>query len=1012
MKANSGENILDAIDVYWKEMKKQLPYDQTYQGTISRIDDLQKGQYTAVLEGGEVSVYSLDSSKEYSVGDEVYIKVPQGDFSQKKIIEGKLKSLGLSEEELRILRNNVVEQIGPIEEHAVSESQRLYVGQEPSEIRVVDNASNSNELEPYSSQAQFLKLSADFSTSFTEARSQGNYGLKISFYTNDGNETFYFDLADFNGNPYNFTKFATQEKIFSLEGRRTLLGLQEIVFFQEGFAGTEGSDYIFVKNIQFAFVAVSDVVDQEYYLTYEAPNGTIFRGNETPEVLSITPVLLKNGESIGSGYNYNLYQKDSTIVKDSIEYREEAGLGWKFIKTAETFTFEMGQETEGCVQIHQDRVQENFLVVIDYEGNIVRRELVLTNQEPTYTISLQHYFSNGLEFLEANVSPEANDYSYKWKIGDADSAETSYKLQITAFEGDSTTVSCEVSRTSSGLIGGAQYELRKPTSKEDFTVSFSGPKSILYDANNIIYDKAQRTITANIEWAEGCSMSNATLTWTSNLSEETSSGTSFTFTPRIALPKEEGVITLTIALSNGQSFDFPYSIDFLKTGEPGTNGTEYSCSIVPNGTNIWIFPNDSQNNTSVGFRAEVFKNGEAVEDNISYKWTGVNLWLNGTTGSAIQITNIVNSEKASYVKLEVKIADSPSLYSFYPVHTLYGGSRDELDVKLPNYIRYNSAGYCPVYSGSDSVIYSGDNLVSSSGIAIPDVYKLENKAKLLTYNNSNSSIVYRHTVVSYINTYGNEAINGWDGQSIELAPNGGTVLAPQIGAGTKNDGKFSGVVMGKDSSLGTTGLFGYQNGVNTFGLTEEGKAYFGKTGKGRIEFDGDATTIKGVSQNKNMTLTLTADNDTDNAIEVANANTFSVKYNGEMKATAGEIGGWTLGAASLTGGGTTLHSTNGITTNTLTIKGDDGELGKLGLITGSTSSGGGGITDTRNIGIKASNITYNGYTPSIVFETSNNIRLQVGANGAIFLTGKIFVRESEEDSYRELDLSRLPYVSG
>jgi hypothetical protein len=44
--------------------------------------------------------------------------------------------------------------------------------------------------------------------------------------------------------------------------------------------------------------------------------------------------------------------------------------------------------------------------------------------------------------------------------------------------------------------------------------------------------------------------------------------------------------------------------------------------------------------------------------------------------------------------------------------------------------------------------------------------------------------------------------------------------------------------MGKDGAQSLMGLYGYQNGTNSFGLMENGKAYFGISGKGRIEIDG------------------------------------------------------------------------------------------------------------------------------------------------------------------------------
>lgn len=93
------------------------------------------------------------------------------------------------------------------------------------------------------------------------------------------------------------------------------------------------------------------------------------------------------------------------------------------------------------------------------------------------------------------------------------------------------------------------------------------------------------------------------------------------------------------------------------------------------------------------------------------------------------------------------------------------------------------------------------------------------------------------------NRFENAAINEWDGNSVNLGgDNGGMILAPQIGAGTKdNNNKFTGVFFGtsKDSAYGqNVGLFGYNQGVRTIFLdAETGKAKFGKNGAGQIRID-------------------------------------------------------------------------------------------------------------------------------------------------------------------------------
>lgn len=122
-------------------------------------------------------------------------------------------------------------------------------------------------------------------------------------------------------------------------------------------------------------------------------------------------------------------------------------------------------------------------------------------------------------------------------------------------------------------------------------------------------------------------------------------------------------------------------------------------------------------------------------------------------------------------------------------------------------------------------------------------------------------------IVYSINSFGNMDINGWDGKKIETEE--GTILAPTIGAGYKDPftNKFNGVIMGIDTSQTKqayqdifggfsrddiikrpymTGLFGYQDGVSSFGIMENGTAYFGRADRGgRIIIDGYNAQIYG-----------------------------------------------------------------------------------------------------------------------------------------------------------------------
>ena len=104
--------------------------------------------------------------------------------------------------------------------------------------------------------------------------------------------------------------------------------------------------------------------------------------------------------------------------------------------------------------------------------------------------------------------------------------------------------------------------------------------------------------------------------------------------------------------------------------------------------------------------------------------------------------------------------------------------------------------------------------------------------------------------------YGSEFLNNWNG-SLSIDEENNTIMAAMIGAGIKTtENGFNGILMGTlskldDSSSRETGLFGYHNGAQSFGFNTDGTAFLGKSGHGRITFDGN----KGIIQSGNYKTT-------------------------------------------------------------------------------------------------------------------------------------------------------------
>jgi len=84
-----------------------------------------------------------------------------------------------------------------------------------------------------------------------------------------------------------------------------------------------------------------------------------------------------------------------------------------------------------------------------------------------------------------------------------------------------------------------------------------------------------------------------------------------------------------------------------------------------------------------------------------------------------------------------------------------------------------------------------------------------------------------------LNTFGLASLNAWDGNHVEINEDENYILAPQIGAGYKDDNnRFTGVVMGTaqtyDQNEPDVGLLGYSEGKQSIFLdAETGNAIFG-----------------------------------------------------------------------------------------------------------------------------------------------------------------------------------------
>ena len=429
-------------------------------------------------------------------------------------------------------------------------------------------------------------------------------------------------------------------------------------------------------------------------------------------------------------------------------------------------------------------------------------------------------------------------------------------------------------------------------------------------------------------------------------------------------------LKVNIVTYQGDEYTYVKDFTFLKDGDQGTNGSPYS---------VVIRPYDRDNKVPLsGFQALQYKDsawGDVLylapyvyrEDELvaaaDYQcvWSVPNSLLNLTTGvegstfpqvCSIQGTNspsiASNTAQLEYwVKATITVGGE-TIYTQYPVNVILGELEHELDISsVMNYIKYSTSGRNPEYQNTEINITYNHAAASNIEVLTNNLLSLSSDKKRLypvsefNYFQTNSTDSHIgivaitpdaesttrviHPIVMYLNTYGNESLNSWDGTRLEIdASNGQYILAPQIGAGKKGvDNTFSGVVMGTQNSgntLGKTGLYGYKDGVASFGLLDDGTAFFGQANSGgRITINGDNGTISGGNggtSTNGMTITLanTDVSGTTKAINVGNGK-FYVNYDGTLYCEGATVGGTlTAGSGSHIGPWTVSDTSISLTT--------------------------------------------------------------------------------------------------
>lgn len=993
--SNYSNNIMNSIDILTQSALRKLKYDITIKAIIKTIVDVKTGEYKVLYEGNLLSAFAKDDKTAYDINDTVYVKVPEGDFDNKLIIDYKLRGSDLSMSEIDELRNSTFEVSDDLlkDNNNFSKGLKITTGKDAegnefkcSPITIIDENFTKN-FTYYSNKYEYIKIKATFRTNFIKTFVKGNYGLRFDFFSDETNSQYSYclDSTGFNGNPYALMSESEQEVVIQIPTLK-FNGSLSVCLYQNmendytksptvnnsNPINKDSQKYnIFVKDIKLFFMEKVDLFNLPYYFRVKA-----LQGNDCAKRdLSFSPQLLSNGVEVSSNSTITWYEQDLTVDVASNNYDRAAGVGWKKIQTT---VANPDNETAPCIYNNSLYVPENSI------PQIKRFKVIATYDKSTFD-----------KVIEVVNSAIINPYSLVYE-NDKLKVQNATGKSITWYYAVGTSTFAKIDDNKTDTLSLANYTkyinvkfycviddtiLEYDYTNEiveEITVTYDGTSMFKYDASGKIDDtiySSEYALTAKVAFQNGLSDKQYEIKWYAPDGNElvvtdqkheikNSMVTQARLDTKNSIRynissyyKQDSNNTFKIKIITAdKEYSFEKEITFIKDGDQGTNGSACALVIKPVDGREYLYHNTEDNEKSKGLRLKVYlynakdNTSEDVTKDLDIKKIetyNVNCKYEETTvdGKIIDRIIHVNYEKGSgnevkdycYIKITYSVNNDPDIVLCYPIDVVINNTEDKKPtLDIAKYIKYDALGMNPIcrreiLGYTDEIITVTDVdtntktlVVDKKGYLSPNShFPFDGTEGFLALKYNEDSVI--HTIYFYKNSYGSTAINNWDGQKVHISDEKDKeqyILAPLIGAGTKSNSNFTGVVMGYDSSQGM-GLYGYKDGTSSFGFKTDGTGYIGAKKKGRISFDGNSAMIfGGIKENDENSMTLNLYNDSNSkstkAINI-NDSDFYVDYDGNLfaskatikgniTATSGKIGSWLINNNGLENGDTKLTS--------------------------------------------------------------------------------------------------------
>lgn len=749
---------------------------------------------------------------------------------------------------------------------------------------------------------------------------------------------------------------------------------------------------------------------------------------------------LNEGGAGSQNIPYYWFIEDSIITAASPEFNIYGGQGWRclnqynvvredprvldFVPAAASFNYSKNRLNTQTTR---------FKCVAVYGGNVFSKEFTLINNDFNYEITIGS--DSGTTFSQDLGSPiltcsvfsngalvdNIEDFNFVWSVTDNNGRHTLIvegSDLVTEIDGNQlkyvhinqiinfSIFKCSVYSSSNVLIGTAAITLTNALANEDnYTLIINNGNQVFnYNEKGIapnslslknpceipeltftILDSYGNSINLNkinledIEWQIPNTNTMIVLD-SENINEndviyQKSYNLVYNIEQRYDINKINNDISLKVKYGE-TTLRAKTNFTFIKTGEPGSNGTDIQVKIVPNGNIqvdypiVYIYGSDIIPNwqpESSWFTVELWHSGIKIFNNnitgmsdegkeVRVTWQSLK---NKPSQFIMDNTSGVTGFNSTYVDSYVNIIQAIVTYN----NAIYYATLPVTSINILNnnywvsiekntgfnFVIYNIDGTHPSYrtipfsfnvlknneeiSLDESISYNNTfigqisqnrliNNLTKNQKAIKPFDKIDgsvlNTAYFVEILDENQLVATINIPIHlYLNRYNNADLNIWDGNSINLNQNGGMILAPQMGAGKKNeDNTFSGVLFGREK-VGIRekiGLLGYSHGLRSIFLdAETGKIELGTSSSGQVIIDptaaaelrsGDYNYAPGdVQSGRGMAINLSSNNNGPwikygsgnfEVDEYGHLKAIDGQFSGEIIAESGSIGSWRI----------------------------------------------------------------------------------------------------------------------